>query len=110
VVRGLSLEMRPLGPLLLGELGTGILIGLPLAVLAFLGIWVWFQDLNLASGVGIALFAASSIVSVLGLILPWFLARAGVDPAFGSGPVATIVQDVLTIAIYFVVMTTVISL
>jgi hypothetical protein len=65
---------------------------------------------QLASGVGIALFAASSIVSVLGLILPWFLARAGVDPAFGSGPVATIVQDVLTIAIYFVVMTTVISL
>lgn len=110
VVRGLSLEMRPLGPLLLGELGTGILIGLPLAVLAFLGIWVWFHDPNLAFGVGVALFAASSIASVLGLILPWLLARAGVDPAFGSGPVATILQDVLTIAIYFLVMTTVISL
>jgi magnesium transporter len=29
----------------------------------------------------------------------------GLDPAFGSGPVATIIQDVLTIIIYFVVMT-----
>lgn len=110
VVRGLSLEMRPLGPLLLGEFATGILIGLPLALLAFLGIWISFQDISLAAGVAIALFAASSFASVLGLLLPWLLARAGVDPAFGSGPVATILQDVLTIAVYFVVMTTVISL
>lgn len=110
VVRGLSLEVLPLGPLMLGELGTGMLIGLPLAALSFLGIWFWFGDANLATGVGIALFAASSIASVLGLLFPWFLARLGLDPAFGSGPVATIVQDVLTIAIYFLVMTTVISL
>jgi len=46
---------------------------------------------------------------VLGLLLPWLLARFGTDPAFGSGPVATIIQDVLTIAIYFAVMTTVIN-
>jgi magnesium transporter len=46
---------------------------------------------------------------VLGLLLPWLLARLGTDPAFGSGPVATIIQDVLTIAIYFAVMATVIN-
>jgi magnesium transporter len=55
-------------------------------------------------GVAVALFAASTIASVLGLLLPWLLARLGSDPAFGSGPVATIIQDVLTIAIYFAVM------
>jgi magnesium transporter len=33
------------------------------------------------------------------------LSRLGLDPAFGSGPVATIIQDVLTIIIYFTVMT-----
>ena len=36
--------------------------------------------------------------------------RLGTDPAFGSGPVATVIQDVLTIAIYFAVMTLVISI
>ena len=46
---------------------------------------------------------------MLGLLLPWLLARLGTDPAFGSGPVATIIQDVLTIAIYFAVMATVIN-
>ena len=107
VVRALSLRMRPLGPLLLAEVATGALIGLPLALLAFLGIWLVFQDFRLAIGVAAALFAASTIASVLGLMLPWLLARLGTDPAFGSGPVATIIQDVLTIAIYFAVMTVV---
>ena len=109
VVRGLSLRMRPLGPLLVGEMATGALIGLPLALLAFLGIWSVFQDLRLAIGVAVALFAASTIASILGLLLPWLLAHLGTDPAFGSGPVATIIQDVLTIAIYFAVMTVVIN-
>jgi magnesium transporter len=102
--------MRPLGPLLVAEVATGALIGLPLAFLAFLGIWLFFQDIRLAIGVAIALFAASTIASVLGLLLPWVLARLGTDPAFGSGPVATIIQDVLTIAIYFAVMTLVVSI
>jgi magnesium transporter len=104
-VRALSLRMRPLGPLLVGEMATGALIGLPLALLAFLGVWAVFQDLRIATGVAVALFAASTIATALGLILPWLLARLGNDPAFGSGPVATIFQDVLTIAIYLLVMT-----
>jgi magnesium transporter len=109
VVRGLSTRMRPLIPLLFSELITGVLIGLPLSILAFLGIWLVFQDFRLAIGVAAALFAASVIASMLGLLLPWLLARSGSDPAFGSGPVATIIQDVLTIAIYFGVMTLVLS-
>jgi len=110
VVRGLSLEMRPLAPLLLGEFATGALIGLPLAAIAFFGIWFAYGDVNLAGGVSVSLFAASSIACVLGLLLPWLLARIGLDPAFGSGPVATILQDLLTIAVYFVVMGQVIGL
>lgn len=37
----------------------------------------------------------------LGLLMPWLLDRAGLDPAFGSGPVATILEDVLSLVIYF---------
>jgi magnesium transporter len=35
--------------------------------------------------------------------LPWLLTRLGRDPAFGSGPIATIVQDVLSLAVYFLI-------
>jgi magnesium transporter len=38
---------------------------------------------------------------VLGLTLPWLLGRFGTDPAYGSGPLATIVQDVLSLLICF---------
>jgi magnesium transporter len=37
--------------------------------------------------------------------LPWLLNRLGRDPAFGSGPLGTIIQDVLTLLIYFLAVT-----
>jgi magnesium transporter len=33
------------------------------------------------------------------------LQRAGLDPAFGSGPLATVVQDLLSVAIYLGIAT-----
>jgi magnesium transporter len=100
-VRGLSLSRVGLARLFGGEMRTGLLIGLVLAALAWPLVWLAFGDLRLASTVTAALAASSVVASTLGLLLPWLLARAGTDPAYGSGPLATIVQDVLTLAIYF---------
>ncbi len=104
-VRGLSQKHRPLGSILFGEMLTGAMIGLALGVIAGLGVHLAFGDTTIALGVGLSLFAAGSLASTLGLLLPWGLSRFGVDPAFGSGPIATIIQDVLTILVYFLVMT-----
>lgn len=104
-VRGLSLRRQPLWGLLVKEMTTGGLIGLALGALALIGVWTMFADPVLAISVGVSLFAAGTLASMLGLLLPWLLSRLGIDPAFGSGPVATILQDVLTIAIYFAVVT-----
>jgi magnesium transporter len=40
------------------------------------------------------------VAASVGLLLPWALSRAGSDPAFGSGPIATIIQDVLSLLIF----------
>jgi magnesium transporter len=37
------------------------------------------------------------------MLLPWVLHRLGGDPAFGAGPLATVIQDLLSVLIYFVV-------
>jgi magnesium transporter len=100
-VRGLSLSRVRLGHLLGNELRTGLLIGAVLALLAFPMIWFAFGELRLAGAVAIALGGASVVASMLGLLLPWLLGRLGTDPAYGSGPLATIVQDVLSLLIYF---------
>ncbi len=103
-VRGLSLGKLSLGALLLGELRTGLLIGALLGALAAGATFVSFGDGRLASAVGLAIAAASSLASALGILFPWLLHRLGADPAFGSGPVATVVQDVASVTIYFVLV------
>ena len=107
-VRGLSLSHVGLARLLGGELRTGLLIGLVLALLAFPMVWLVFGELRLAAAVTLALAGASTLASVLGLLLPWLLVRIGSDPAYGSGPLATIVQDVLSLLIYFSCVTVIV--
>ena len=103
-VRGLSLRKKPLTRILATEIVTGGLIGLALGLVALASVWIAFGDVRLALGVGVSLLVAGTIASAVGLLLPWALSRLDVDPAFGSGPVATIVQDVLTILVYFLTM------
>lgn len=105
-IRGLSARRRPLPTILLGEIVTGGMIGLVLAVVAFLGVWLVFKDLALSLGVATSLLVAGTLASSIGLMLPWMLAKMRIDPAFGTGPVATIIQDVLTISVYFTIITT----
>jgi len=107
-VRGLSLSHVGLARLLGGELRTGLLIGLVLALLSFPMVWWVFGELRLAAAVTLALAGASTLASVLGLLLPWLLVRVGSDPAYGSGPLATIVQDVLSLLIYFACVTVIV--
>jgi magnesium transporter len=99
-VRGLSLTRSGIGHLLGGELRTGMLLGGVLGLLSFTLIWAVFKDLRLAAAVGTALLAAGSAAATVGLLFPWLLARWHRDPAYGSGPLATIVQDVLSLFVY----------
>jgi magnesium transporter len=103
-VRGLSLTRSGIGHLLAEELRTGMLIGVALGVIAFPPIVLVFGDVRLAAAVSTSIIIAGSIAAALGIGLPWLLARRGLDPAYGSGPVATVIQDILSIVVYFVVL------
>ncbi len=103
-VRGLSLTRVRVGRLLFGELRTGMLIGATLGAIAFLPVLAVFGDAHLAGAVATSIFAAGSIAAALGLLLPWLMVRLRADPAYGSGPVATVIQDILSIVVYFGVL------
>ena len=62
--------------------------------------WLAFGDPRLAAAVATAIFAAGTMAAGLRLLLPWWIARTGRDPAFGGGPLATVVQDVLGLLVY----------
>jgi magnesium transporter len=60
-----------------------------------------WHDAQVAAAVSVALLAASTIATTIGMALPWLLQRLGKDPAFGAGPLGTVIQDLLSIVIYF---------
>ena len=108
VVRGLSLGV-PMGRMVSRELLSGLAIGATLAVVAGpLVFWRW-GDTGVAISVGLAVLAACSTATVAAMALPWLFDAFGFDPAFGSGPLATVVQDLLSIWVYLFIATLVVS-
>lgn len=108
-IRWLSLEeSAPAGRVFFGEFLTGGILGAALGSIAAVGVALIYGDGRFAAGIGLSIVAAGALASVLGLLLPWLLSGLRIDPAFGSGPVATVVQDLLTIAVYFTIMSAII--
>jgi magnesium transporter len=105
MVRGLSTTHLPARKLLWGELRTGLLLGAVLGSLVFLAVLAAYRNVRLGLAVGGTVLAAGLTACTVGVGLPWLLARWGKDPAFGSGPLGTIIQDVLTLLIYFLAVT-----
>ena len=107
VVRGLSVGVgvRQVAP---KESLTGLIIGTLVAALFIpLGI-VFFGDAQIMLAVGLALFVSCAVASVVAMVLPYVLSRFGRDPAYGSGPLATVIQDLLTIVCYCAIVSTVV--
>jgi magnesium transporter len=105
VVRGLSHGHLPLAKILLGELATGAIIGALLGLVSFPLTYWWFASAPISLAVSLAIALASAVAASVGLMLPWMLSSRNFDPAFGSGPLATIIQDILSILIYLGVVT-----
>ena len=101
IVRGLSVGVS-IREVVRRELLTGLLVGTTLSLLFFPIALVWWRDVDLVIATSLALLMASSIATVVAMILPWLIHRLGGDPAFGSGPLATVLQDLLSVLIYFV--------
>jgi magnesium transporter len=101
IIRGLSVGARVVR-VALREAVTGVVLGMLLALLALPVIWGVWGLFELALAVAVAVLAASGIATLIAMALPWLFDRIGVDPAYGSGPLATVVQDLLSVLIYFV--------
>jgi magnesium transporter len=90
------------------ELLTGLVMGIAIggAFLAFA--LVGWGDLEVAVAVALAMFASCSIATLVATALPAAFQRFGKDPAFGSGPLATVFQDLLSITVYLAIVVAVV--
>jgi len=102
-VRDLSRHRPKLFHYLAKELSLGVILGLVFGGLLGIFAKIWFGDAQLAIIVGLAMFINSILATIIGLIVPLVLYKEKTDPAVGAGPVTTLIQDFVTISIYFAV-------
>nr|TFG52876.1 MAG: magnesium transporter [Hyphomicrobiales bacterium] len=108
-VRGLSTDNVSIVRLLKDEILIGSAIGISLGIVSFISVSFFFDDLRLALAVGLAVFGGGAVSAIVGFTLPWLFLRLGSDPALGSGPICTIIQDVASLSIYFLLVTALIT-
>jgi len=104
LIRGMSADID-MGRVVRREMLTGVLIGALIGAAFYPFALLGWGDADVALAVGLALAASCSIATSVATMLPRLLSRFGSDPAYGSGPLATIVQDLLSIAVYLAIAT-----
>ncbi|MBT29397.1 MAG: magnesium transporter [Thalassobius sp.] len=87
---------------LIKVLSVAVINGMAISSVVFCFIF-FFQGIDLAIIVSIALFCVVMLASLMGTITPLFLNKLGINPALASGPFITTANDLLGLAVYFVI-------
>jgi magnesium transporter len=90
------------------EASLGLLIGLTIGGAAWIGLWLLDGRGHVATVVALTILCSSIVATLIASLLPWMLDRLDIDPAMASGPVATVLQDLLSVAIYLGIATAII--
>jgi len=94
-----SILKRLIKVLLVAVLNGIVLAGLVMLVMTFT-----INDGNLGLVVAAALFCVVLVASFMGTITPILLDKFGINPALASGPFITTTNDILGLAIYFMIV------
>lgn len=87
------------------EMVLGLSLGTIFGLLALMFIELWLNNVDIALTVGVSMFINLTLSPVLALCMAVILKKNHQDPALGSGPFATVLQDGLSLLIYFAVAT-----
>lgn len=83
------------------ELIVGGLVGALTGLVAFTLISLWFSNTTTAFVVSISMFFSIITSALVSTLIPLLFVRFKIDPALGSGPFGTVIQDLLSLFIYF---------
>ncbi len=82
------------------EMLLGIALGTIFGAISWGVVSLWLADAALAKSLGLAVFGAVAVAPLIALITAELLNDLHEDPAVGSGPIATVIQDATSIFIY----------
>lgn len=98
VIRGMSTGTISAGNLrsvFKKEAMVGVLNGIVWAVAIALISTLWYQNIQLGLVIAAAMLANLVMAALAGVLIPWFLEKANIDPALAGGVALTTVTDVI---------------
>jgi magnesium transporter len=104
IIRSLALgeiRIRDAGRVVLREAGTGLTVGIGLAVIAFARALLWGAQMPLAITVAVTILAICTWSTTVGSLIPIAAQRFGIDPAVLSAPLIATLVDATGLVIYF---------
>jgi len=102
-IRDIALEKElPWKKYIFRQLTSCLIIGL-ICSAVFFAVVLLGWDTWLGFVLGVSMLITIMVASFWSLFIPRLLYKMKVDPALGSGPFATVVQDILSIIIYFAI-------
>ena len=99
-IRDLKTKKASFHRYLVKESFIGILFGAMASSIAAAVTWFWLKTPLLTLAVSLAMFVAISIAPLVALFIAEFLELEHTDPAVGAGPIATVIQDTLSVVIF----------
>lgn len=115
LVRGMAvgtLSPRSKRQAVIQEMNIGLIIGFVFGILCGLAVFALnkmgvqsFEAEPLKAGVLVAtgVFGGCLTSTILGITSPFFFARLSIDPAVASGPIVTAFNDVISMAMFFII-------
>ncbi len=89
------------------EIGVGLINGIVISSI-FMGlIYLWKGELMIAFAVSLSLICVILIAAMTGAMIPFILKKLKQDPAHASGPFITMTNDVIGLAVYLILTTTI---
>ncbi len=85
------------------EMALGIILGALFGLVSWGVVVIWLGSHLLALSVGLAIFAAISAAPLVALTVTEILQLHHQDPAVGAGPIATVIQDTISVVLYGII-------
>ena len=112
IIRGLAtdeIEVKEVFKVLWKEIRVSLIVGIVLAAVNGIRIFLQYKNLQMAFIVGLTLVATVALSKTLGCLLPLLAKKLKLDPAIMAAPLITTLVDTFSILIYFQIATAIIG-
>ncbi|PIR89185.1 MAG: hypothetical protein COU07_02465 [Candidatus Harrisonbacteria bacterium CG10_big_fil_rev_8_21_14_0_10_40_38] len=85
--------------------GIVLIIGFIISATLIETTYLLYDNFLISMVFGISLFVATLSSLITGLMIPYMFSKLKLDPANASGPIATIIQDIISVLVYLSIAT-----